>query len=456
LFDNTITIWGMDFRGILRLITLLSLTARLAFGGNENMARPGVDPSPQVKSTKVIERTASSGKVGTFSNQFLTIAILPEWTAHPENQPLDIIHGKYILSINPMFTHASGVIGGRFSEITAGMPSVNAVMRHVDQPASGWECSKTETMFVTHTVSLVNLYTDKSKTGNGCVFPTDAQPAWFGSYYSGRGSESEYSITLSYDTSDVNGLPKRDSPELRDIFRDAVAMLKTLSLNPPVIITKVDPEAAPPGALVTVYGSGFRIPNFPATLVFKEFPGNPMPAATIAPDGNSLTFLVPSSIDTISCQPGYIDVNGWCVPTPAGHVDINDCPRSAGFCGVPIPPRTYHIIVVLGGSGIDSNTVAFAVAPSMAMRVSILLLYPNYVVSPGDMITIRGAGFTPTGNTVEIGSAVVSNLSSVDGKTITFRAPAPAGESSFPGIRVYRASVSNANGKSNSISFNYR
>src|SRR5437899_7195866 len=92
----------------------------------------------------------------TFSNQFLTIAISPEWAARPVNQTLDIIHGKYILSINPIFTHASGIIGGRFSEIVAGMPSVNAVMRNVEQPASGGECSRTDRLTVTSTISLAN------------------------------------------------------------------------------------------------------------------------------------------------------------------------------------------------------------------------------------------------------------------------------------------------------------
>ena len=78
------------------------------------------------------------------------------------------------------------------------------------------------------------------------------------------------------------------------------------------------------------------------------------------------------------------------------------------------------------------------------------------ILANDNVITARGSGFALTGNTVEIGSAVVSNLSSADGKTITFQAPAPAGESFIPGVRIYWASVSNANGKSNSISFDYR
>jgi len=92
------------------------------------------------------------------------------------------------------------------------------------------------------------------------------------------------------------------------------------------------------------------------------------------------------------------------------------------------------------------------IAPKLG-AVSILLLYPNYLASVGDTITVRGSGFTPTGNTVQIGSAVVENLSSPDRHTIKVQAPA-AGELSFiPGMKIYSATVTSASGQSNSISF---
>jgi hypothetical protein len=456
LFDKRITICTMDLPATSRRVILFNLAGILALIGNQTASSSYVGPSVQTDSAGVNELAASSGKGETFSNQFLTISILPAWKASFENQTLVIVHGKYTLTINPMFTHASGVIGGRFLEIVAGMPSVDAVMHNVDFTAGGFDCWQTDKMVVTGTMSLVNLYTDKSKTGHGCVFPLDSQPAWCGSYLSGHSSESDYTITLAYEATDVNKLPKRNSQKLRVIFRDVVAMLKTLSLKPPVLISRVDPKAAPPGTTITVYGSGFRIGDYRTNLMFREFPNNSMPSPNVAPDGNSLTFVIPSSINTVSCQPGRIDVNGYCIPTPADHVDINDCPHSTDFCGVPIPPGTYHIMVNLDATGISSNTVDFTVTPPPPTRVSILLLYPNYLVSPGDMVTVRGSGFTLTDNTVVIGSVVVRNLPSVDGKTIKFRAPQPAGEGFIPGNRIYRAFVSNSIGKSNSISFDYR
>jgi hypothetical protein len=100
------------------------------------------------------------------------MTILPEWTVGPSvDQILNIVQGKYLLSINPIFTHASGVTGGRFSEIVGGMPSIDAVMGNVDQPAGGFECSQASAkgMTVTKAIRLSNLYTDSSKSQNGPV-----------------------------------------------------------------------------------------------------------------------------------------------------------------------------------------------------------------------------------------------------------------------------------------------
>jgi hypothetical protein len=219
----------------------------------------------QQKSTSVFmppRQAQANARSPQFENQYLKIKILPGWTVAPSGtQILNLINGKYLLSINPIFTHASGIIGGRFSEVVRGKQSIEAL--------------------------------------------------W------------------------------------------AMWINKRAVLN-----------------------------------------------AVIAADGKSLIFTVPTSVNTISCQVGRIDAN----------------------------PNA----------------------------VSISLRYPNYLVSAGDTITVRGQGFTSSGNAMQIGSAKTTNLSSPDGKIITFQAPAPAGSSFIQGIRIYNASVSNANGQSNSISFEYR
>jgi len=183
-----------------------------------------------------------------------------------------------------------------------------------------------------------------------------------------------------------------------------------------------------------------------------------MPDPVVSADGSSLTFEVPASINMISCPAGRVDINEWCIPTPTDHVDIYDCPLKSderdNFCGKPLPSATYHFAIVI--AGVSSESVPLIVAAPRPGPVSIAILYPNNLVSEGDAITVLGAGFTAEGNTVQIGSVRVTDLPSPDGKTIVLRAPAPGGTSFIQGIRIYRASVRNANGESNQISFEHR
>lgn len=396
-----------------------------------------------------------------FANHYLTMTILPGWTvANSNDQRLTLHHGEYVFVINPIFTHASGIQGGRFSEIVVGMPSIDLVMRNVDQPASSNDCAQSDETVVTKELSLGNLYTDRSKTGSGCVFPANHEPVWFGSLVSASGSESEFTVTLSYDTTDVNSLPKKGSPELKQIFGEVKEMLETLHLKPPIIISRIEPSSAPPAATVTIYGSGFNIPGFRATVRFAELPNQFIPDPVISEDGTAMTFQVPSSMQMMTCPEGRIEIEEWCVPTPPNHVDVNDCPRVAGvstnFCGVPIVPGTYHISAIAESSDVSSESVPFTINHPTLSAVSISLLYPSYLVSPGTLVTVRGGGFSTSGNTVKIGSSVISDIASPDGTNLTFPAPDPAGISLFQPLHIYEATVSNASGTSNPIIFWYR
>lgn len=400
--------------------------------------------SPPVNSTRV-------------DNQYLTMTILAGWSARPSaDQKLTLVKSKYVLTIDPVFTHASGIEGGRFSEIVQGMPSVEVVMRNVDGPASGAECGQFEPLKVTKEITLDGLYTDSSKTENGCVFPSAGPPAWFGSFDAGDGPESEYTITLSYTTADVNSLPRKDSSQLAQVFAEVASMLKTLQFRPPIVISKISPPSAPPGETVRIYGSGFTLSNAKATAMFTGVGEDLNP--TVADDGKSLTFEVPTSILTTSCQEGRISIGGFCLAIPAGHIDVNDCPRksdgSSNFCGIPIPPDTYQILISAGG--VSAAPVPFTVIAPPPRPVSISLLYPNAFVSEGNLITLRGSGFLASENTVRIGDVLVNNLPSPDGKTVTFRAPERTRTSLLHSLQTFGLSVVNANGESNSISFAYR
>ncbi len=395
-----------------------------------------------------------------FNNQYVKITVPSGWTVNVSSPPLvKLIHGKYVLTINPIFVHATAY--GSLETIASGLPSVEAVMRQVDGP---WmtSCAQPEKMAETSSIQLWPLYTDDTKANidYGCKFPSDGKPAWFGSYFMGAGPESEYIIALAYDTNDVNALPKKDSPELRQVLSDVDRMMKTCELKPPIVISGIEPKSAPPGATITLHGSGFDLKNYNLEPRFVKFPNLEMARFKVAADGTSMSFEIPTSRTKISCvQPGLVNVGEDCVPPPPNYVD--DCPRvsdrRANFCGVPFPPGVYKIRIA--GTMVRSNEAALTVIEPKPTPVQISVLYPDTGVAPGQMITVHGKGFAPTNNTVTIGDAVVPNLPSPDGETLTFQAPALSGAALITS-RGYlqasvQASVENAKGQSNSIAFDY-
>src|SRR4029077_16980515 len=100
---------------------------------------------------------------------------------------------------------------------------------------------------------------------------------------------------------------------------------------------------------------------------------------------------------------------------------------SSNFCEIPIPPTTYEVLINAGG--VTAPPIPFTVTAPQPRPVSISLMYPAAFVSAGNLVTVRGGGFARTGNNMRIGDAVVKDMPSADGKTITFRAPEPSGKS---------------------------
>ncbi len=394
-----------------------------------------------------------------FENEYVRVTIVPGWTVDASSPPLvKVAHGNYVLTINPILTHSRAF--GSLEDIASGLPSVEAVMREVDGP---WmtSCAQPGKMIVTSRIQMRPLYTYETKPNvdYGCKFPSDGKPAWFGSYSMGAGPESEYIIALAYDTNDVNALPKRDSPELRQVLRDVDRMMKTCELKAPIVISRIEPQTAAPGAMVTLYGSGFALKYFNLEPRFMVLPDLTMAPPAVASDGKSMSFRIPPSKNIMACAgPGYVDVGGNCVPVLPEQVGMIECPqvndRHPTFCGVPFPPGTYRIQVV--GEMVRSNEAPLTVTAPKPTPVSISLLYPNVGVLPGDTIRVSGKGFTATGNTVSIGSALVSNVPSPDGSTLEFDAPHPAGDSFISGQYYFEASVANEKGKSNSITLSYQ
>lgn len=397
-----------------------------------------------------------------FENQFLSLEILPGWTIAPPGARaqngwiLTLTRGRYVLAIDSLFGHASPVPGGRFSEILNNQPSVQAVMGDVERPAGGFECSLTPLpkTRVSPAITLLDLYTDPAKAkGNryGCHFPAKPAPVWFASFFGGVGPETDYSIALTYHSADIDALPRKDSPELAEIFDQVAQMLRTLHLKPPVVITKIVPISGPPGTTVTVYGKGFTLPRQRASAIFGELPNSAELGTHVAPDGESLTFVVPASVTRVSCPAGKVEVNENCAAIPPGDIDVYYCPnQGSSNCSTPITPATYHVFAE-DSPGLRSNGVQFTVTAPPATSVSLRLLYPAYYVRAGDVVTLRGSGFTSTGNTVHIGSMLVPNQGSA-GDSIRFAVP-NIPHSSFQSFKV---SVSNSNGASNVLTLAYR
>lgn len=239
-----------------KIILLGSAVLFLATGCNKAVKVANAPSNNQTPPQSAVSNSTNSAAPATkapaqaqvFTDQNLSINVLPGWvakqsTAKTAPEAVNITDGNYILYINPLFGHASGIQGGRFSEVTGGMPSVDLVMTQVEQPASPTDCSVDGKLSepINSEVSLWNLYTDNTKTHNGCAFPSSGVSVWFGSYSSGsavafgRTSSpdqfNEFAITVAYNTKNVNTLPKKNDPVLNSTLADVVSMLKTLKLK---------------------------------------------------------------------------------------------------------------------------------------------------------------------------------------------------------------------------------
>lgn len=382
---------------------------------------------------------AQSTRSRLYDDPYLSIRIPPGWTIQPpqknDKDPSDccvltVTHGLYVLSIHPIFSHAGPVEGGRINEIVGDQPAVQTMLGNDDpDPDDAIQCAQLplpETR-VNPKIILDHLYTASPRTDYGKQIcpPVSPQPVWFGSFFGGVGPESDFRINLSYNAPNLAALPRKGSPELAHVLDQTVRMLRTLRLKPPIVVARIAPSAAPPGTTVTVYGSGFLLPHQRTTVFLCEMSRDYPLVARIAPDGKSLTFVVPSSTITMdNCLLG-----------------------SSGGCSIPLRSAIYHLAILEEPSFLLTDPVPFTITPAPTAHVTLSLLYPATQVRPGDWVTLHGAGFTAEKNTVHIGSVEVRNLSSPDGRSLRFSVP-------MAGYDPYRPTpvdVSNAGGASNAL-----
>jgi hypothetical protein len=242
-----------------KLILLGSAVLVLAAGCNSKPVAPASTSSVSSNQTPAVAQnvmpnstnaTSPKAVASTFTDENLSINVLPGWTAKQSTvaalpEAVNITKGNYILYINPLFGHASGIEGGRFTEVVSGMPSLDLVMANVEQPSNASDCASVTygDLIVTNTLKLTDLYTNSLKQGAGCVFPSGNQPVWFGAYANGTAdtifgrtsvagsTTNDFVITVAYNTNNVNNLPKKNDPVLNQTLTDVVTMLKTLRLR---------------------------------------------------------------------------------------------------------------------------------------------------------------------------------------------------------------------------------
>lgn len=215
------------------------------------------------KPTTVVQETVAptySPEItsGFYENEYLKVTIPAGWTAtqasqtvsygmcndkeectvtqkvEPNPAAVNIIKGNYILYINAHASQASGIEGGRISEIGMGAPSFDAVTINPSQPP----CEPPVPGPLIEGLRRYDLYVSAANKKAECIKPTSGV-VWYFSYMSRAGgyfnyynnSGVGYVITMAYKASDVNAFPKKGTAELNARLAEMSSIVKTLELK---------------------------------------------------------------------------------------------------------------------------------------------------------------------------------------------------------------------------------
>lgn len=177
-----------------------------------------------------------------YENQHMKIVLQPGWTAKKAGRnpaAVNITKGNYILYINTQATQASGVEGGRFSEIAMGAPSADAVVTEQPSPPCGKQ--ESSPAFDRHTRS--DLYVSKADIGSQswCNAPSSGETVWYFSYITDEaggffnfyvpGQNRAFVATMAYKSKDVNRLPVKGQTLLNSTLAEMTAMMKSLEIK---------------------------------------------------------------------------------------------------------------------------------------------------------------------------------------------------------------------------------
>ena len=197
----------------------------------------------------------------TFENQYLKISLVQGWTAKAVSNThgaINITKGKYILFITTQTSQASGVEGGRFSEISMGAKSADAV--NIAPPAP--ECGMAKETKINPKIVRSDLFVSSKEKHEYCRTPTNGKNVWYFSYvfYSDSGGYFNYYriqkntsllladlkeiksedfgegdtgwvITMAYNSKDINSFPPKDSPGLKSALDQMSLMVNSLKIK---------------------------------------------------------------------------------------------------------------------------------------------------------------------------------------------------------------------------------
>lgn len=171
----------------------------------------------------------------SFENEYMKVIVPSGWTkTTPITGAVNLMKNNYILYINPYFQQASGVEGGRFSDISSGAPSSDAVLK--SQPANPCGTYSTATI---KTLKEYDYYVSNTETNANCNKPASGT-VWYFSYvtkdsgyinYYVSDQTHGYVITMSYNSRDITKLPKKDDATLVSTMSEMQEIIKTLELK---------------------------------------------------------------------------------------------------------------------------------------------------------------------------------------------------------------------------------
>ena len=199
-------------------------------------------------------------------------------------------------------------------------------------------------------------------------------------------------------------------------------------------LTSLSANTGAIGSSVTIYGTGFDPAN--NTVFFGAQPLGGIPS-----NGTSITFTVPAF-------------------TTGGVVDIKVVNTRGTSNALSFTVMSYSYPYNCGG--------AYNYGPYNYSNCGTINLPPSNTTAPtlsyldpvsggvGTSVTVFGSGFTTSGNTVHFGAGIISNLTSPDGRSVSFIVPTTLTGfgSQVMTLSTYNVSVTNGAGfTSNSLPF---